>query len=311
MDHTYFELETLAKDLQISAGTLYRLSNNINAHYHTKTIEKSDGGKRVLSIPDHVLKIVQKRISDVILSCMSVSNYAKAYNCGDSPLGNAIPHLKNRMIIKLDIRQFFDHITYPMVKEKVFKKELFSESNRILLSLLCIFDESLPQGAPSSPAISNILLYDFDNRIGEWCRQRNITYTRYCDDMTISGEFENWYLIDVIRKVKFELKRYGLFINSKKTKILHDGQQKKITGIVVNDKANVPMDYRKRIRQEIYYIRKFGIETHLRNIQYEESVEHYLCSLLGRINYVLSVNRNKEFEEYKEMAISQIRNLIR
>lgn len=311
MDHTYFELETLAKDLQISAGTLYRLSNNINAHYHTKTIEKSDGGKRVLSIPDHVLKIVQKRISDVILSCMSVSNYAKAYNCGDSPLGNAIPHLKNRMIIKLDIRQFFDHITYPMVKEKVFKKELFSESNRILLSLLCIFDESLPQGAPSSPAISNILLYDFDNRIGEWCRQRNITYTRYCDDMTFSGEFENWYLIDVIRKVKFELKRYGLFINSKKTKILHDGQQKKITGIVVNDKANVPMDYRKRIRQEIYYIRKFGIETHLRNIQYEESVEHYLRSLLGRINYVLSVNRNKEFEEYKEMAISQIRNLIR
>ena len=306
MDHTYFELETLAKDLQISAGTLYRLSNNINAHYHTKTIEKSDGGKRVLSIPDHVLKIVQKRISDVILSCMSVSNYAKAYNCGDSPLGNAIPHLKNRMIIKLDIRQFFDHITYPMVKEKVFKKELFSESNRILLSLLCIFDESLPQGAPSSPAISNILLYDFDNRIGEWCRQRNITYTRYCDDMTFSGEFENWYLIDVIRKVKFELKRYGLFINSKKTKILHDGQQKKITGIVVNDKANVPMDYRKRIRQEIYYIRKFGIETHLRNIQYEESVEHYLRSLLGRINYVLSVNRNKEFEEYKEMAISQI-----
>ncbi len=311
MDHTYFELETLAKDLDVSTGTLYRLSNNINAHYHTKTIRKPDGGKRVLSIPDYVLKRVQKRINDVILFCMPVSIYAKAYNPGDSPLGNAIPHLKNRVIIKLDIRQFFDHVTYPMVKEKVFRKELFSESNRILLSLLCMYDESLPQGAPTSPAISNVLLYDFDSRIGKWCSQRNIVYTRYCDDMTFSGEFENRYPIDVIRKVRSELKKYGLIINSKKRQILHDGQRKKITGIVVNDKANVPIEYRKRIRQEIYYIRKFGIEAHLHNIGYEESTKHYLRSLLGRINYVLSVNRNKEFEEYKEMVISQIRNLIR
>ena len=308
MDHTYFKLEILAKDLNVSSKTLYRLSNNINAHYHAKTMNKSDGGKRVLSIPDPILKHVQKRINEVILSCMPVSVYAKAYNPGDSPLRNAAPHLQHRIVIKLDIRQFFDHVTYPIVKEKVFKKELFSESNRILLSILCMYDESLPQGAPTSPAVSNILLYDFDNRMGEWCRQRSIVYTRYCDDMTFSGEFENWYTIDVIRRVRSELKKYGLFINGKKTQILHDGQRKKITGIVVNDKANVPIEYRKKIRQEIYYIRKFGVEAHLRNIKHNGSTERYLRSLLGRIEYAMSINRNKEFEEYRDLILSQINN---
>lgn len=308
MNHTYFELKTLEKDLNVSARTLYRLSNNINSHYHSRVIRKSDGGDRVLNIPDYVLKSVQKRINDVILSEMAVSIYAKAYSAGDSPLGNAVPHLKNRIVIKLDIRQFFDHITYPMVKEYVFRKDYFSENNRILLSLLCMYNESLPQGAPTSPAISNILLYDFDNRIGEWCRQRNIVYTRYCDDMTFSGLFENWYPIDVIRKVKLELKKYGLFINRKKTKVLYNGQRKRITGIVVNDKANASIDYRKKIRQEMYYIEKFGIQEHLRNIQSKDSTDHYLRSLLGRINYVLSINCSKEFEEYKEEVISQLRS---
>ena len=309
MNHTYFELKTLEKDLNVSARTLYRLSNNINSHYHSKIIKKSDGEDRVLSIPDHILKKVQKKINDVILSGMPVSVYAKSYSIGDSPLGNALPHLHNRTIIKLDIRQFFDHVTYPMIKEKVFRKELFSESNRILLSLLCMHNESLPQGAPTSPAISNILLYDFDSRIGEWCRQKNIVYTRYCDDMAFSGDFENWYPIDVIRKVRSELKKYGLFINGKKTKILHDGQRKKITGIVVNDMPNASLAYRKKIRQEMYYIRKFGLQGHLRNTCSMDLTEHYLHSLLGRINYVLSINHIKEFEEYKKTVISLIRSL--
>ncbi|MBR4461253.1 MAG: RNA-directed DNA polymerase [Erysipelotrichaceae bacterium] len=309
MKHTYFELETLEKDLNVHAKTLYGLSNNINAHYHSRIIKKSNGGDRVLSVPDFILVKVQNQINDVILSRMPVSVYSKAYSAGDSPLGNAAPHLRNDTVIKLDIRQFFDHVTYPLVKEKVFRKELFSESNRILLSLLCMYNESLPQGAPTSPAISNILLYDFDNRIGEWCRQRNIIYTRYCDDMTFSGDFENWDPIDIIRKVKLELKQYGLFINGRKTKILHNGQRKKITGIVVNDKPNVSIDYRKKIRQEMHYIRKYGLKNHIRKTGCDKSEMEYLRSLLGRINYVLSVNRIEEYERYRDDVVSYLRHM--
>lgn len=305
--NTYFELNTLEKDLGISARTLYSLSNNINSHYHSVVIPKSDGGSRKLSIPDYSLKNVQKRINNVILSCMNVSIYAKAYTNGDSPLRNALPHLDKKTILKLDIRKYFDHITYPLIKESVFKKENFSESNRILLSLLCMFNESLPQGAPTSPAISNILLYDFDNWIGEWCRRQDITYTRYCDDMAFSAEELNSDII--IERVRLGLKKYGLYINNKKTQIIHDGQRKKITGIIVNDKPNVSIDYCKKIRQEMYYIRKFGIDSHLKAIGYEKTVDDYLRSLLGRINFVLSISFSKEFDDYRT-TIAYIRNTI-
>ena len=67
------------------------------------------------------------------------------------------------IVMKLDVRKFFDHITYPMVKEKVFPSKKYSESNRILLAVLCVYNHAIPQGAPTSPTISNIILRDFDN----------------------------------------------------------------------------------------------------------------------------------------------------
>ena len=304
MKYTYFELGSLEKDLGVSAKTLYSLSNSINSHYRSVSIPKPDGSRRTLSIPDPILKHVQKRINYIILSTMNVSIYSKAYSFGDSPLRNAIPHLKQKLILKLDIRKYFDHVTYPLIKEKVFKDDQFSESNRILLSLLCIYNESLPQGSPTSPAISNILLYDFDNVIGEWCRQRNFVYTRYCDDMTFSGNFDGLHPIDIIRKVELELKKYGLFINRKKIQYLHDGQRKKITGIVVNDKPNVPANYRRKIRQEMHYINKYGLEDHLKKIGSDQTNTEYLRSLLGRINYVLSINCSSEFEVYRTTVAS-------
>lgn len=302
MKHTYFELQTLEKDLGVSAKVLYTLSNQINRHYHSVEIPKSDGGTRRLSVPDPLIKSVQRKINDVILSGMNVSSHAKAYSYGDSPLKNALPHLGKEEIFKLDIRKFFDHVTYPLIKEKVFTADRFSESNRILLSLLCIHDESLPQGAPTSSAISNILLYDFDVELGNWCHHKGITYTRYCDDMTFSGA--SLCTKDIEDKVRRLLKPYGLFINSGKRQYIKGSRRKKVTGIIINEKLSVPIEYRKKIRQELYYIEKYGLKSHLEHTGYDGSQEKYLLSLLGRINYVLSADQKKEFEKYKDRIIS-------
>lgn len=302
MMHTYFEIETLAKDLGISARTFYSLSNTINAHYRKVEIPKSDGTMRKLSIPDPLLKKVQRRIAEVILFTMPVSVFAMAYSCGDSPLNNALKHAGKHHVLKLDIRKYFDHVTYPLVKQKVFIKERFSEKVRILLTMLCMYDEKLPQGAPTSPAISNILLYDLDETLGRWCREQNITYTRYCDDLTFSGD-----LLDVpaiIEKVRELLKGYGLFINRKKTAFIHDGQRKKVTGIIVNRQPNVPLEYRKKIRQEMHYIQRYGVDDHMKKTSSKITKERYLRGLLGRINYVLSVRKSPEFEKYSQTVRS-------
>lgn len=283
---TYMELSSLVKRLRISEKALYSASNCIHRHYHSVKIPKSNGECRQLFVPDDFLKMIQRRIAERLLSQEEISPYATAYREGGSTVENAMPHIGQPVMLKLDIRHFFDHLIYPMVKEKAFPAKKYSEANRILLSLLCVYMDALPQGAPTSPMISNIIMKDFDNLVGNWCQQKGIAYTRYCDDMTFSGDFVPGELITY---VKLELRKMGLLLNTKKTVIVKKGQKHLVTGIVVNEKISVPKEYKKKIRQEMYYCMKYGIESHAKRKQNEETEGNYLYKLLGQINYVISV----------------------
>ena len=283
----YRELSSLERDLGISAKTLYAVSNNISKHYRKTKLPKKSGGYRNLSVPDEILKAIQKQIADVLLIHMPVSRYAKAYRFGSSTLRNAKHHVGKQVVLKLDIFHFFDSIRYSTVKDKAFPAEIYAEPLRILLTMLCYHKDALPQGAPSSPAITNIILYELDEQIGQWCRERGIAYTRYCDDMTFSGDFE---AVEVIRFVRLELKNLSFLLNEQKTRIQRPGQQQTVTGIVVNEKMSIPADFRRKLRQELYYCRKFGIQEHLQKIGLEIPEVTYRMQLLGKINYVLQAH---------------------
>ena len=283
----YRELSSLVRDLDIRAKTLYAVSNNLGKHYRNVKLPKKDGTYRNLSVPDETLKFIQKQISDVLLIHMPVSRYAKAYRFGSSTLRNAKHHVGKQVVLKLDILHFFDSIRYSTVKDKVFPEEIYAEPLRILLTMLCYRKDALPQGAPSSPAITNIILYDFDEQIGLWCRERGIAYTRYCDDMTFSGDFDP---AEVTSFVKAELKKLGLLLNEQKTRIQRPGQQQIVTGIVVNKKLSIPADYRRKQRQDLYYCKIFGIQEHLQKTGLEIPEDAYQMQLLGKVNYVLQVH---------------------
>lgn len=296
----YRELSSIEKDLGFSAKTLYGLSNTLEKHYHTVYLPKSDGSKRKLSVPDLILKLVQKSIADNILIQYPISKYAKAYKPGSSIQKNARPHV-GKKILKLDIEGFFDHILYSRVKDTVFYEEKYSESIRILLTMLCYYNDSLPQGAPTSPAITNIIMYDFDETVGDFCIKKKIAYTRYCDDMTFSGCFDER---EIISFVKGELRKLGLFLKNRKTAVISASKRQVVTGIVVNEKMNVTKDYKKTIRQEIYYIKKFGLDEHLKRLGISDK-QQYVLSLKGRIAFVLqTIPNNCEFIEYKNFLDS-------
>ncbi len=297
----YKEIASIEQDLGVSAKTLYGLSNNLSKHYHSVYIPKSDGSKRKLSVPDSILKRVQKSIADNILVQYTVSKYAKAYKTGSSVQQNARPHIGKKKILKLDIDGFFDHILYSQVKDTVFCKEKYSQPIRILLTMLCYHNDSLPQGAPTSPAITNIIMRDFDEKVGAFCNKKNVAYTRYCDDMTFSGDFDEK---DIISFVKNELLKLGLFLKSRKTALVPATKRQCVTGIVVNEKINITKEYKKKIRQEMYYIRKFGLNEHLNRMNISDR-EHYILSLKGRIAFVLQTTPNdNEFMEYKHFLHS-------
>ena len=213
----YRELSSLERDLGIPVKTLYAVSNNLQHHYRKVQLPKKSGGYRKLSVPDEVLKKIQRQISDVLLIHMPISHYAKAYRFGSTTLKNARPHVGKKVVLKLDILHFFDSIRYSDVKDKVFLAEVYAENIRILLAMLCYYKDFLPQGAPTSPAFTNILMCEFDELVGQWCREQNIGYTRYCDDMTFSGDFDP---AEVIRFVRGELKKMGFLLNEQKTRII-------------------------------------------------------------------------------------------
>lgn len=286
------------KDKKKYLNTLYSISNNVENNYRVFKIKKRNGKYRTIYEPNPLLKHIQKQILNNVLNYKDISKYAKAYHKGISLKDNAIPHLNKKILLKLDIKDFFESISFVDVYNSSFSIEYFPKSIGMLLTYLCTYEEHLTQGSPTSAYISNLVMKEFDEEIGTWCLNKNIDYTRYSDDMTFSGDFNP---SEVIIKVKKMLSKSGLILNKEKIHVINNSASQNVTGIVVNEKIQVSSKYRKEIRQEIYYIKKYGLESHMNRKNINKSKEKYLRELYGRILYVLQINENdKEFIEYKD-----------
>lgn len=275
---------------------VYAAANSPERFYRQFLIPKKNGGMRMISEPLPSLKEIQEWILKNILYKGEVSPYAKAYIPGKSIKDNVRFHRRQQKVLSLDIKQFYDYMTDWMVFQ--FYLECgYEESVAMMLTSLCCVGGCLPQGAPTSAALSNLLLREFDEKVGMYCRQEQIRYTRYADDMTFSGNFDE---LKVIRFVRKALKSMGLQLNNKKTRVRKQGQQQEVTGIVVNYKTQLPKSIRKEIRKNMYYICKYGLESHLDYIDSEH--KNYLEHLLGQVSYALFINPNDlEMERYKKI----------
>ncbi len=262
---------------------LYTVSNQIETHYHPVVISKKSGGRRKLLVPDALLRTIQRNLLHHVLEEFQISEFACAYKKGTSIVDNARPHVGAKLVLKLDIQDFFDQITWILVYQNAFPGTHFPPAIRKMLTEFCCVRDRLPQGAPTSPTVSNLVMRPFDVHMGEWCREREIRYTRYCDDLTFSGAFAPE---EVIRKVRGFLQVYGFELNRKKTRVLGRGNAQSVTGIVVNEKAQVSRAYRRKLRQEVYLFDRYGIKT----AEGPKNDERERMRLLGKMRYVLSVN---------------------
>ena len=286
------------KDKKKYIKTIYSISNNIEKNYKIYKIKKRNGKYRTIYEPNLILKQIQKQILNNILNNKSISKYAKAYHKGIQLKDNAIPHINKEMILKLDIKDFFENISFLDIYNSCFPIEYFPKSVGMILTYLCTYDNHLTQGSPTSAYISNLVMKEFDEELGNWCNLRNISYTRYSDDMTFSGAFNPSELITKVRKMLYKL---GLELNNDKIHIVYKSSSQNVTGIVVNEKMQVNVKYRNKIRQEIYYIKKFGLSSHLKKCDINIDSKRYLNILYGRVLYVLQINENdKEFIKYRQ-----------
>lgn len=267
------------KDKNKYIKTIYSITNNIESNYKIYNIQKNNGKYRTIYEPNPLLKHIQRKILANILNNKSISKYAKAYHKGISLLDNAQPHVNKNLILKLDIKNFFENISFIDIYNSCFSIEYFPKSVGMLLTYLCTYNDHLTQGSPTSAYISNLVMKDFDETIGNFCKLNQITYTRYSDDMTFSGNFNPSDIINKVRKMLYPL---GLKLNDDKIHVINRSSSQNVTGIVVNEKAQVSSKYRKEIRKEIYYINKFGLHSHLKKCNINIDPEKYLKKIIWK-----------------------------
>ncbi len=226
-------VDDFANQSRLSVGKIRYLSATAKSHYKVYPIPKVSGKSRLISQPSRELKAVQAWILRNILDKLSSSPCSKGFEVGASILENARPHIGSNYLLTIDLEDFFPSVTASKVYG-VFSSVGYNKDLAILLTNLCTYGGGLPQGAPTSPKLANLVCAKLDARIQGYAGPRGIVYTRYADDMTFSA-----HTASKIRKVKHFIGTIiddeGFKINHKKTALCGTKRQKKVTGLIISE----------------------------------------------------------------------------
>ena len=294
--------------------------------YTVKTIPKASGGTRTLHAVSGGLKEVQRKALDKLQRDFPPSDRAHGFVPGRSIITNAIPHRRKKVVVKLDIVDFFPSIRFARVFG-MFQAPPFRfgrEAAMTLAQLACVPEHNgpLPQGGVLSPYVANVMCRRMDQRLASIAREHRCSFTRYADDLTFSTNDANRLDTDrLIGRVQEVVEREGFAINAPKTRVLRQSDRQIVTGIVVNDGLNVTRRYLRSLRAILHNIEKDGIEAQLikagglkdrrasrlelvpdgdgyrlgnRTLTKEQAVERFLQHLVGRFAFVGQVVTAKD-----------------
>jgi retron-type reverse transcriptase len=310
----------VAKTLGLAIGKLRWLCHHNDAvtkpHYVYFEIPKKSGGTRLLSAPhDHLAK-AQQWIFDNVLQKLPLEAPAHGFVKGRSTVTNAKEHIGQGIVINLDLSDFFPSIGFGRVRG-LFESLGYSPAVATVFALLCtepprrkviydgitywvaIADRGLPQGACTSPAISNLVSRKLDRRLSGMTRKMGWTYTRYADDLTFSAQLHEVEagkkgrkdLGMLLARIRHIVTEEGFAINPKKGRIQHAGGRQEVTGIVVNDKLSMPREEVRKLRAILHQAKKTGLEA-----QNREKVPHFESHLKGKIAYLNMVDPDRAMQ---------------
>jgi hypothetical protein len=295
-------------------GWMLLASDLDNGPYTRFTIPKRDGSERAICAPKPQLKWVQRQIHQQILAKVPTHEAAHGFIEGRSTVTNALPHLGAKLLVKFDLRDFFPTIHYYRalglfarlgypLDDARFGTEDDSQRVAATLARLCSYTPDprawhlghCPQGAPTSPAISNLVCRRLDARLSGLAKRSGGVYTRYADDLTFSfkedkldlGRFR-WWVDQVCHQE-------GFLVHQDKFRVIRCSQRQVVTGIVVNDVLRVPRDERRRFRAILHNCRTHGVESQARGR------ENFAAWLRGYASYVHMVHPEEGTELLRQV----------
>ena len=264
--------------------TVLGMSGARPCDYHAFSIPKRDGGSRVITAPSRKLKLRQQWIYRNLLIPAPPAPHVHGFVPKRSIVTNASRHIGYPYTLCVDIEDFFPSIRQEQVFQ-VFREMGYSASAAGSLSDLCCCAGVLPQGAPTSPQLSNLVCRSLDGDLAAMAERFQCVYTRYADDISISSETALPQLPVQLERI---LAAHGFSVNRGKCRLYGPGQPKHITGLVVQDRVRVPKAFKRKLRQEIHYCRTLGVTPHLENTEPARSI-HYREHLYGKAYFVKMV----------------------
>lgn len=294
-------------------------TNPSNQRYRSFTIKKKTGGERVINAPKLLLVRTQKALSAIFTICMKIHPKAMGFTEGKSVVNNARLHIGKNYVYNIDLKDFFHSFKKWQVK-RIFTQTSFQLPEEIAnyLASLCVHtididgkkQQVLPQGAPTSPILTNILCRKMDIALDKLAKKYKATYSRYADDITFSSNkavFNNPIFLQELEAI---IHKNKLQINPKKTRLQKKTNRQEVTGITVNEKLNTTRKYVKQIRMWIYLIEKYGVEkaeTIFRK-DYIKEKGHIKCnknpmfSVIGGKLLYLKMVKSQEDSTYQKLA---------
>ncbi len=284
----------------------YHAEAATRSHYVYFEVPKRTGGMRLLAAPHRELKAAQRWILTNVLAKLAVMDPAHGFVAGRSVVSNARPHVGRDVLLNCDLKDFFPTITFPRVRG-VFEAIGYSPAVATILALLCtesprakvemdgkaywvaVGPRALPQGAPTSPALSNQVARGLDQRLAGVAGKLGWSYTRYADDLTFSaGARKREQIPWLIARVRHLAKEEGFELNAKKTRVQRAARRQDVTGVVVNDKPSLPREELRRLRAVLHGARATGLSA-----QNRESRPDFEAWIAGKIAYVHMIDPEK------------------
>ncbi len=299
----------VAKALGCSLGQLrfltYHREGAALVHYHRFSIPKKTGGVRAISAPKPKLAAAQRWVLVNVLEQVGVDAHAHGFVKQRNVLSNATPHLKQKVVLNLDLKDFFPTLTFARVRG-LFAALGYSGQVATVFALLCTepprvamtLDETttfvalssrvLPQGACTSPALTNLASRRLDKRLTRLCEVNGFVYTRYADDLTFSGQ-ASAHVGRLLRSTRSILASEGFVVNEQKTQVMRSGRRQEVTGVVVNDKPGIGRDELRTLRAVLHNAAKHGLAS-----QNRDQHPDFAGWLRGRVAWASMVDPTKK-----------------
>jgi len=269
-----------------SKTDLLAITEDIKLHYVSYKVKKANKKKfRWIDAPSAELKYIQRNLVNRFFSKVSVHESAHGFVENKSSITNAKEHLGSNIILSVDIEDFFPSIGKRQIVAAILttmlKTHLYMDKQELkILTTLVSYKNCLPQGAPTSPIVSNIVFKKLDITLHSFFKDNNLKYSRYADDITVSSKNSAINILGYIDFIRNNLKAENFSINNKKTKVFSQNKRMLVTGVVVNKKLSTPRWYWRNLRAELHNLSKSGAE-----ISNEKFYE-----LNGKVAWIYSLN---------------------